>query len=107
MRLVRNTRKDVENMDRHSAYDVHPQDGQPAGSKVLTVKGSSPAAAAGLQPDDIIVNINNTTISSYSDLEAAIRELAIDEQFSLTVWRNGDIISITCSIGSYPVPYCA
>lgn len=86
---------------------VHPQAGQPAGSKVLTVKDSSPAAAAGLGPNDVIVNINNTTISSYSDLEAAIRELAIDEQVSLTVWRNGDTISITCGIGSYPVPYCA
>lgn len=86
---------------------VHTQDGQPAGSKVISVKGSSPAAVAGLQPDDILVNINNTTISSYSDLEAAICELAIDEQVSLTVCRNGDIISITCGIGSYPVPYCA
>lgn len=86
---------------------VHTQDGQPAGSKVISVKGSSPAAVAGLQPDDILVSINNTTISSYSDLEAAICELAIDEQVSLTVCRNGDIISITCGIGSYPVPYCA
>lgn len=86
---------------------VHQQGEQPTGSKVLSVKDSSPAAASALQPDDIIVKINTTTISSYSDLEAAIQEQAIHDQVSLTVWRNGDTICISCGIGTYPVSYCA
>lgn len=43
------------------------------GALIVQVVGGSPAAAAGLQPGDVIVSLNGSAISSVGDLSAALR----------------------------------
>lgn len=86
---------------------VHSNDLQPSGSKVLSVKASSHASVAGFQPEDIIIKVNDTTISSYSDVEAIIQQHQVDDQLILTVWRAGDILQLPCRLDAYPIPYSA
>ncbi|MDR0269767.1 MAG: PDZ domain-containing protein [Paenibacillus sp.] len=86
---------------------THSNELQPSGSKVLSVKESSPASIAGVRPEDIILKVNSETISSYSDLEATIHKHRIGDQVTLTIWRAGDTLQLPCNIAPYPIPYSA
>lgn len=44
-----------------------------AGAVVLEVEPGSPAQAAGLQPDDIVVRVGSERVRSSDDLGAAVR----------------------------------
>ncbi len=48
----------------------------------------SPAAKAGLQPQDIITQINREPVKSGEELAARIQKMKIGDKVSLLVWRN-------------------
>ncbi len=61
----------------------------PSGVYVMEVEQDSPAAAAGLQPYDIIVIANNRTIMSAEDLTSLISTLNSGDKVNLMVYRTG------------------
>ncbi|MCP3099110.1 trypsin-like peptidase domain-containing protein [Myxococcus sp. K15C18031901] len=72
------------NLDTARAKDA----GQPRAVRVLHVKEGTPADDAGLQPDDLLLAINQRAVSSVDDLQR-LMALATDEEVSLEVLRKG------------------
>jgi Do/DeqQ family serine protease len=68
------------------------------GVLVARVAGSSRAAAAGLDPGDIIVGVNNQPIETASQFLRTIAELPIGSTATLTVIREGKRISVRVPI---------
>ena len=64
-----------------------PRYGQVQGAVVLEVKGGSPAARAGLRPDDVIVGVDQKPVRSPEDVVAVARESG--GQLLLQVIRDG------------------
>jgi serine protease Do len=57
------------------------------------VRSGSPAAAAGLHSDDLILFVNNVLVQSLDDLQEECRRIARDEQLQLTI-RRGDQLKV-------------
>lgn len=73
--------------------------GIPAGASIQAVSPDSPAEKAGLMPSDIITHINDTEISGSADLSRFIREAGIGSKLKLTVYRKGETLHITVTVG--------
>ncbi len=71
--------------------------------KVLTVTADSPAAKAGLRPDDVILKIDNRAIGSISDFDAALRAKTPGNQVILEIRRGDEQLSITVTLGKRPM----
>lgn len=72
--------------------------GIPAGVSVQSVVEDSPAAEAGLQTGDIITEVNGTAVSS-SELIDLIGNCNVGDQLILIIYRQGDTLEITVTIG--------
>ncbi|BAV09242.1 HtrA protease/chaperone protein [Filimonas lacunae] len=59
------------------------------GAKITIVSPESPAVKAGLQKDDIIISINDTTISNSDDLTAFVGKHKPEDKVKVTYIRNG------------------
>jgi serine protease Do len=70
------------------APELAQQVGQPRGIRVMDVGRGSPADAAGLARQDLLLSVNGTPVATVEDLQ---RTMAIDSapEFSLTVWKGG------------------
>ena len=64
------------------------------GAVVCSVDEDSPAAAAGLQRNDLIMAVNGTEISGASELKSIIYSGKEGDVLSLTVYRQGGTIEI-------------
>jgi len=62
--------------------------GQPRAVRVLHVKDGTPADDAGLEPDDLLLAINQRPVGSVDDLQR-LMALATDEEVTLDVLRKG------------------
>ncbi|MCD7754851.1 MAG: trypsin-like peptidase domain-containing protein [Firmicutes bacterium] len=85
-----------------SVYDVSAQYqmfGLPQGAAVVSVTEGSPAEEAGLQANDIITHVNGTEITGSSDLKAFITDAEIGDELVLTVYRQGETLEITVTVG--------
>ena len=77
--------------------------GLPQGASVQQIVENSPAAAAGLQINDIITHVNSKEITGSSDLVAVIQTAKIGEVLKLTVYRMGDTIELTITVGEQQI----
>jgi S1-C subfamily serine protease len=59
---------------------------------VESIVGGSPAATAGLRPDDLVIAVNGRSVASRSAVQAAIGALAPGDPVRLTLVRDGAII---------------
>ncbi len=59
------------------------------GALIEAVQPGTPAADAGLQPQDVIVRIGTTPVESMDDLIIAIREADVGDTVSITYLRGG------------------
>ena len=73
--------------------------GLPTGAAVRSVEEDSPAAKGGLEANDIITEVNGTTITSSSDLVSYVGEQAPGDELKLKVYRQGKTLDITVTIG--------
>lgn len=73
--------------------------GLPEGAAVKSVEENSPAAAAGLQVNDIITMVGDRSISGSSDLVDAIGKASVGEELTLSVYRSGNTIEIKVTVG--------
>lgn len=74
------------------------------GVAVEKVMEGSPAAAAGIVANDVIVSINGDEVTSTRKLTRLVSEIAPDHQATITVLRSGREQQITATIGKRPTP---
>ena len=72
------------------------------GAFVYSVEESGPAAEAGLQLGDVITAIDGMEIASLDDLTAAKKAYAAGDTSELTVYRQGETITLTLTWGAAP-----
>lgn len=77
---------------------------EPRGVAVTKVIENSPAAKAGLQKGDVIINFDGEAVKSEGKLLRLISEVAPDQKAELTVLRNGGEIRVTVTIGKREEP---
>ncbi len=73
--------------------------GLPQGAAIQTITEGGPAEAAGLQVGDIITAFNDTEITSRTDLTTLIGRCKIGDIIYLTVYRQGETVEVTVTIG--------
>jgi putative serine protease PepD len=76
-----------------------PADGS-AGAVVESVAPGTAAAAAGLQPGDVIVEIDGSEVGTSADLGSAIRAAGPGTKVTLKVLRDGREVDLTATLGS-------
>ena len=73
--------------------------GLPEGAAVVSVTEGGPAAKAGLQANDIITAVDGEAISGKSDLSSAISDHSAGDKITLTVYRQGETLTLTVEVG--------
>lgn len=75
-----------------------------SGAAVLGISPGSPAAAAGLQPWDVVLSFNGETIHTTSQLIALVQRSHAGQSATLKIWRRGETVEIKATIAeSTPV----
>ncbi len=72
------------------------------GAVVAEVTEGTPAAKAGLQPDDLVVAVNGEDVSGSESLTAQVRERAPGDEVTLTVLRAGSSSEVPVTLGTRP-----
>ena len=72
------------------------------GALVAKVSPGSPAAAAGIQPSDVIVSFNGEPIENMRSLPRAVAATAIGKSVSVELVRKGETKSYSVTIGRLP-----
>ena len=62
---------------------------------VEQIKPSSPAAAAGLREDDLILFVEDSLVQTCAELEASFKRIDRDDSVKLMVLRNQELIEMT------------
>ena len=73
--------------------------GLPEGAAVVSVTEGGPAEKAGLKANDIITAVDGKAISGKSDLSSVIAEHSAGDKLTLTVYRQGETLTVTVEIG--------
>lgn len=73
--------------------------GTPAGAAVVSVTEGGPAEKAGLQANDIITAVDGKEISGKSGLSSIIADCAAGDKLSLSVYRQGQTLTVTVTVG--------
>ncbi len=73
-----------------------------SGALVTTVEPGSPAQAASLQVNDVIVKLNQTPIASPLDLTTAIHPLKPGDHVTLGIYRARPRINVGVTLGARP-----
>ncbi len=83
-------------VDVSREYQIY---GLPQGAAIQTITEGGPAEAAGLQVGDIITKFGDTKISNRSELSSVIAHCTIGDTVTVTVYRQGETLEITVTIG--------
>jgi serine protease Do len=67
---------------------------------IETVVANSPAARAGLRPDDLVIAVGGRSVASRAAVQQALRALAAGDAVRLSVVRSGTIVE--CDLGPRP-----
>jgi serine protease Do len=67
---------------------------------IETVAADSPAARAGLRPDDLVIAVGGRSVASRAALQQALTALAAGDAVRLSVVRSGAIVE--CDLGPRP-----
>jgi S1-C subfamily serine protease len=68
--------------------------GRARGLEVVQLLGSSPAAAAGVRPGDLIVELDGTPVEGVGDLQRLLVGELVGRRISLRVARNGHLLDL-------------
>lgn len=69
--------------------------GLPKGAALQNIAVGSPAGKAGLQPNDIITKIDDTEITSSSDVVQFVKTTTVGQELKVTVYRQGQTLELT------------
>lgn len=73
--------------------------GLPKGASIQSVVEDSPAEAAGLKVNDIVTKAGDTEITDRGDLVDVVGAMNVGESVTLTVYRQGEYLKITVTVG--------
>ncbi|MEU8513114.1 trypsin-like peptidase domain-containing protein [Kitasatospora sp. NPDC048722] len=73
---------------------------QPAGAAIVSVTPGGPAAAAGLQPGDVITKIGDTPVDSLNALTTALASLTPGTKVTVTYTRDGTSQTADVTLGT-------
>ena len=73
--------------------------GLPKGAAVRSIAEDSPAAAAGLEENDIITSINGEEISGSKALVDKVRDASVGDELIFTVYRKGESVEAKVIVG--------
>ena len=74
------------------------KDGEPHGFKIASVKAGSPVEALGIQRGDIVLTVNNVTLSKPDDMFNLYRQLQQMDTVTVEVDRQGQTETLTYSL---------
>ncbi len=69
--------------------------GRRFGLEVVEVVSDSPAAKAGLRPEDLILEVDGVATEDAGDLQRVLMDDAIDRQLNVRVFRSGETLTLT------------
>ena len=75
---------------------------QPKGALVAKVSPWGPAAAAGIQPSDVIVTFDGQTIDNMRSLPRAVAATAIGKSVAVELLRKGETLNLSVVVGRLP-----
>ena len=75
---------------------------EPTGALVAKVSPDSPAAAAGIQPADVIVKFDGQAIDNMRSLPRAVAATAIGKSVAIELLRKGTPMGVTATVGRLP-----
>jgi serine protease Do len=75
---------------------------EPKGALVATVTPDSPAAAAGIQPSDVILTFDGQTIENMRSLPRAVAACPIGKSVPVGLLRKGQPVDVNVTIGRLP-----
>ena len=70
----------------------------PKGMLVTSVTETAPAYGLVL-PEDVILGADGEALASMNDLTSLIQEKGVGETVRLTIWRSGEELEVTVTIG--------
>lgn len=72
--------------------------GLPQGAVILATTEDGPAQAAGLKQGDIVTGVNGTAVTGSSDLKKLVSAAKPGDVLTLSVYRQGENLSITLTV---------
>ncbi|MCX7992106.1 MAG: trypsin-like peptidase domain-containing protein [Fimbriimonadales bacterium] len=66
------------------------------------VVANSPARSAGIQPGDVVVQLNGRPLRTIDDMQNFMRRAKPGQQITLRIWRDGQTRDITVTLGVRP-----
>ena len=98
-----------EGQAEHAFIGVTPSDGTAelgsatrSGAQIRSVSDGSPAAEAGLQEGDLVVGVDDSTVTSAESLVGIIHSHRIGTKVSLAIVRDGEEQTIEATLGTAP-----
>ncbi len=86
-----------------SIYEINDAEAQElgtvAGVYVKSVTAGGPADLGGIKAGDVIVKFNGTAVKTSDALGELIRECSVGDEVIITVYRDGEYIDLTVTIG--------
>ncbi|MGV9265302.1 S1C family serine protease [Kitasatospora sp. NPDC003701] len=80
------------------------QNFRPAGAVVVAVGSGGPAAAAGIQPGDVITKVGDATVDSLNSLTTALASLTPGTKVTVTYTRDGQSKTADVTLGTLETP---
>jgi serine protease Do len=77
----------------------------PAGAVITEVRPDSPAAAAGMQPQDVVVEFGGTPIQNVRQLQAMTARSAIGAKLPIVVLRDGKRVELQLTMKEAPANF--
>lgn len=74
----------------------------PAGVYVESVEAGSPADAAGVKPEDIIIALGDIKVTNYNDLAKVLRTFEPGDKTQITVYRGGQELALAITLAERP-----
>ena len=90
----------VQNVTQEIAASMGLQ--EPRGALVANVSPDSPAAAAGIQPSDVILKFDGQPIENMRSLPRAVAATAIGKSVPVELMRKGQTVDVNVTVGRLP-----
>ena len=74
----------------------------PNGAYLTSVESGFCAERAGLRAGDVVIGMDNRTISSYADLLTGIQGHTAGQTVELRIWRNGERLTVSVTFDARP-----